>query len=87
MDTLQTAASALCMRKRGLTIGCTLEISGLVLLPIFSRLKRFLGEEVAARIVVYDYDMLPDRGPNENTARTGSPTCWPSPLTPQRDAP
>ena len=59
MDALQRAANGLQMCKTGLTIGCTLEISGLLLLPIFSRLKRSLGEEVAARIVTYDYDMLP----------------------------
>ena len=46
-------------RKTDLTIGCTLEISGLVLLPVFSRLKRFLGEEVTTRIVVHDYDIHP----------------------------
>ena len=46
-------------RRTHLVIGCTLEISGLVLLPVFSRLKRLLGEEVAARIVVYDHDVLP----------------------------
>ena len=59
MDTLHSAASGLHACKTGLAIGCTLEISGLVLLPIFSRLKRFLGEEVAARIVACGYDMLP----------------------------
>ena len=59
MNTLHSAASGLHTRKTGLAIGCTLEISGLVLLPIFSRLKRSLGEEVAARIVACGYDMLP----------------------------
>ncbi len=59
MGTLHDTANELHTRKTGLTIGCTLEVSGLVLLPIFSRLKRSLGNGVAARIVVYDYDMLP----------------------------
>lgn len=59
MARLHATGCQLRMRKTDLTIGCTLEISGLVLLPVFSRLKRFLGEEVAARIVVHDYDMHP----------------------------
>ena len=58
MGTLQDTAHGLHNRKTGLAIGCTLEISGLLLLPIFSRLKRSLGDGVAARIVVYDYDIL-----------------------------
>ncbi|MDE0540429.1 MAG: LysR family transcriptional regulator [Rhodospirillales bacterium] len=58
MAALHDTVHELHARKTGLTIGCTLEISGLVMLPIFSRLKRTLGDGVAARIVVYDYDML-----------------------------
>ena len=59
MDSLRAAAHALHTSNANLTIGCTLEISGLILQPVFSRLKRFLGEEVEVRIVVYDYDRLP----------------------------
>lgn len=58
MGTLQDTAHGLHNRKTGLTIGCTLDISGLLLPPIFSRLKRSLGDGVAARIVVYDFDIL-----------------------------
>ena len=59
MEGLRAAAYGLRAVKPGLTVGCTLEISGLVLLPVFSRLKRALGDEVAIRVVVYDYDVLP----------------------------
>ena len=59
MERLRAAAHGLRVVKPGLTIGCTLEISGLVLLPVFSRLKRALGDEVAVRVVAYDYDVLP----------------------------
>ena len=59
MEGLRAVAQDLRAVKPGLTVGCTLEISGLVLLPVFSRLKRALGDEVAVRVVVYDYDVLP----------------------------
>ena len=59
LDTLHNAGQKLRDRQDGLTIGCTLEISALLLHPIFPRLKRALGDAVAARIVVYDYDLLP----------------------------
>ena len=59
MARLHAAGCQLRTSRTDLTIGCTLEISGLVLLPVFSRLKRFLGEEVAARIVVHDNHMHP----------------------------
>ena len=41
-----------------LTIGCTQEISVLLLLPVFSRLKRSLPSGVNLRIVTCDYDMM-----------------------------
>ena len=46
-------------RRSGLTIGCTLEMSVLVLNRVFLTLKRTLGDSIAVRIVVYDYDLLP----------------------------
>ena len=58
MEALHAVERRLREEKPGLTLGCTLEISGLVLLPVFSRLKRALGDEVAIRVVTYDYDML-----------------------------
>ena len=59
MDTLQSASLGLLDERTDLTIGCTLEICTLVLEPIFPALKRALGDAVAARIVVYDFDLLP----------------------------
>ena len=59
LDALQEASQGLRRGELGLTIGCTLEICTLVLHPIFPALKRALGDGVAARIVVYDYDLLP----------------------------
>ena len=59
MAHLHATGCRLRTRKTDLIIGCTLEISGLVLLPVFSALKRFLGEEVAARIVVHECDIRP----------------------------
>jgi LysR family glycine cleavage system transcriptional activator len=59
MESLHATGLRLRAAKPGLSIGCTLEISGLVLLPIFSRLKRSLGDDVTVRLMVYDYDVLP----------------------------
>ena len=59
MDMLHDAGDGLRGRQATLAIGCTLEISALILNPVFPRLKRALGEAVKARIVVYDYDLLP----------------------------
>ena len=42
-----------------LTIGCTQEISTLLLVPLFSRLRCALGKGVAIRILNCDYDTLP----------------------------
>ena len=58
MDTIHNAGEWLHNHRTGLTIGCTLEMSGLLLHPIFPKLKRALGDEVAVRIVVYDFDLL-----------------------------
>ena len=59
MDVLHAAGRRICAHKTELTIGCTLEISGLLMLPVFTRLKRHLGDDVAARIVIYDHETLP----------------------------
>lgn len=59
LDALHDASEILRRRQAGLTIGSTLEISALLLHPVFPSLKRALGDEVAARVVVYDYDLLP----------------------------
>ena len=59
LDALRDGSRGLRRRQAGLTIGCTLETSALLLNPVFPELKHALGEEVAARIVVYDYDLLP----------------------------
>ena len=59
IEDLHATAGALRARQIRLVIGCTEEFSGLVLLPIYCRLKRSLGEEVAARVVIYDDETLP----------------------------
>ena len=50
LDALRDGARGLRDRRTGLTIGATLEISALLLHPVFPKLKRTLGEEVAGRI-------------------------------------
>ena len=59
LDTLHDASRKLRRSQVELTIGCTLETSALLLHPVFPQLKRALGEEVAARVVVCDKDLLP----------------------------
>ena len=59
LDALRDGSRWLRNRQTGLTIGCTLETSALLLNPVFPELKHALGKEVAVRIVVYDYDLLP----------------------------
>ena len=50
-------------QRIGLTIGGSPDLSGLILLPILSRLNRFLGEEVDARIMVHDHASPPNMEP------------------------
>ena len=83
IEHLHETASALGNGKHGLAIGCTLEFSCLVLLPVFSRLKRFLGEEVAARVVIYDCDMPPLLEPAELDIVVGT---WVADTPVERDA-
>ena len=59
LDVLRDAGRRLHNGRTGLTIGGTLEITALLLHPVFPKLQSALGDEVAARIVVYDYDLLP----------------------------
>ena len=59
VDGLHAAGRRICARRTDLTIGCTMEISGLLLPPVFTRLKRHLGDGVAARILIYDDETLP----------------------------
>ena len=59
IDALDGAARQLRRQRPTLSMGCTPEISVLVMLPIFSRLRRALGDGVALRTVVYDHDVLP----------------------------
>ena len=54
MNDLETTAHELRTRRTRLTITCTSEISTLVLLPVFFRLKRFLGEEISVEVVAYN---------------------------------
>ena len=59
LETLTDAGRKLAEGRLGIRIGCTLEISSLMLQPVFPALKRTLGNGVAARIVVYDDELLP----------------------------
>ena len=56
LENLREAGDALRTRRTGLTIGCTQEISMLLLLPVFSRLKQALGAGIDLRIMTCDYD-------------------------------
>ena len=59
LESLHAAGRRLRARKAVLTIGCTQEISVLLLRPVFSRLKRALPEGVSLRILNCDYDIVP----------------------------
>ena len=47
-----------------LTIGCPLDISVLILLPVYSGLKRRLGGHITLRVVTCDYDLFPQLSPS-----------------------
>ena len=58
LENLHAVAHGLRTNRPMLTIGCTQEISVLLLLPVFSRLQRSLPNGVKVRILNCDYDML-----------------------------
>ena len=58
LDNLRAASFGIRAGETMLTIGCTQEISVLLLLPVFSKLKRSMPDGVNLRIVTCDYDML-----------------------------
>ena len=59
LQSLRAAGHRLRSRESTLTVGCTQEISVMLLLPIYSRLKGCLDEGVHLRILNCDYDVLP----------------------------
>ena len=59
LESLHAAGRGLRAQTAVLTIGCTQEVSVLLLRPVFSRLKRALPEGVSLRILNCDYDILP----------------------------
>ena len=63
MNDLETTAYELRTRKTRLTIVCTSVISTLVMLPVFSRLKRHLAEMVSLELAVHDGLSHDGRGP------------------------
>jgi len=66
MRELETTAYSLRTQGTRLTIACPPAISTLVVLPVFSRLKRFLGETVSVEVTIYDgssHDMRHGFGP------------------------
>ena len=54
MNDLETTANELRTQRTRLTIACTSVVSTLVMLPVFSRLKRLLGEGISVEVAVYD---------------------------------
>ena len=58
LESLHSAGRGLRAQRAVLTIGCTQEVSVLLLSPVFSRLKRALPESVNLRILSCDYDTL-----------------------------
>jgi len=63
MNDLETTAFELRTQRKRLTIACTSTISTLVMLPVFSRLRRRLGELVSVALVVYNGQSLDPHGP------------------------
>ena len=59
LEDLHAAGRGLRTQGALLTIGCTAEVSVLLLRPIFSRLKRALPDGVNLRVLGCDYDTLP----------------------------
>ncbi|MDE0220184.1 MAG: LysR family transcriptional regulator [Spirochaetaceae bacterium] len=59
LGALHDASQGMRNRQPRLNIGCTLEMSLVVLNRVLLALKRSLGDSIAVRIVVYDYDLLP----------------------------
>ena len=59
LQSLHAAGQVLRTRQSVLTIGCTQEVSVLLLRPVFSRLKRALPDGVSLRILNCDYDTVP----------------------------
>ena len=64
LEALRDASKILLHLQAGLTIGCTLEMSTLLLHSVFPGLRHALGDEIAARIVIYDDDVLPLLAPS-----------------------
>ena len=58
LQALRAASHELRLLETTLTIGCTVEIAVMLLLPIHSRLREGLGEGVSLRVLNCDYDML-----------------------------
>ena len=58
LQSLHAAGQVLRTRQSVLTIGCTQEVSVLLLRPVFSRLKRALPDGVSLRILNCDYDTV-----------------------------
>ena len=58
LDSLHAAGNGLRTQTPTVLISCTQEISHLLLLPVFSEIKRAIGEEVRLRILTCDYDMV-----------------------------
>ena len=63
MNDLEKTAFELRTQRTRLTIACTSMISTLVMLPVFSRLKRRLGELVSVELVVHNGQSLDRHGP------------------------
>lgn len=57
IDILRAARVRIHSQRQDLVIGCSLDASELVMLPVFPDLMHRLGGGIAARVVTYDYDL------------------------------
>ncbi len=60
LEMLNRAGKSLRTASQGVTIPCTHEVSHLLLMPEFSRLRRVLGKNVSIRFLTSEYEMIPE---------------------------
>lgn len=60
LDLLSTTGKALRTASQGVTLACTHEVSHLLLMPEFARLRKALGKNVSIRFLTCEYQMIPE---------------------------
>lgn len=60
LDLLNATGKDLRLASQGVTIACTHEVSHLLLMPKFARLRRALGRNVSIRFLTSEYQMVPE---------------------------